>query len=114
MVSSRLSMNWRSASSILSTGAAVFRSRGSGYSRITSFVMGVMRAISCFWLKNVAKVPTLLNLMPVLAARKALAKGKNGRYVPVFGGRSAVYQSARHHKTGGRKGAKRMQGHQLI
>jgi hypothetical protein len=34
--------------------------------------MGVMRAISCFWLKNVAKVPPLLNLMPKLAARKAL------------------------------------------
>src|ERR1700739_3509751 len=31
--------------------------------------MGVMRAISCFWLKNVAKVPALLNLMPALAAR---------------------------------------------
>jgi hypothetical protein len=26
--------------------------------------MGVMRAISCFWLGNVAKVPPLLNLMP--------------------------------------------------
>src|SRR5471032_976838 len=98
-------MNWRSASSTAVTAAAVFRSLGSGYSRITSFVMGVMRGISCFWLKNVAKVPTLLNLMPVLAVRWALAKGKNGRYVPVFRAGSAVYQSARHHKTGGRKGA---------
>jgi hypothetical protein len=33
--------------------------------------MGVMRAISCFWLKNVAKVPALLNLMPVSAAASA-------------------------------------------
>ena len=50
------------------TAAAFFRSRGSGYSRIASFVMGVMRAISCFWLKNVAKVPALLNLMPAWPA----------------------------------------------
>jgi hypothetical protein len=53
-----------------------------------------MRAISCFWLKNVAKVPPLLNLTLALAARTALAKGKNGRYVSGLGDRSAVYQSA--------------------
>jgi hypothetical protein len=39
--------------------------------------MGVMRAISCFWLKNVAKVPPLLNLMPwrhALLALEQMAK----------------------------------------
>src|SRR3984957_500694 len=100
MVSSILLANCRTASSTSVTAAAVFRSLGSGYSRITSFVMEVMRAISCFWLKNVAKVPPLLNLMPVLAARTASVNGKNGRYVPVFDDGSAVYQSARHHKAG--------------
>ena len=60
--------------------------------------MGVMRAISCFWLKNVAKVPPLLNLMPALAARIASANGKNGRCVPSLSGRSAVYQSVCNHK----------------
>src|SRR5882672_6454083 len=113
MVSSMLSANCRSASSTAATGAAFFRNLGSGYSRITSFVMGVMRAISCFWLKNVAKVPPLLNLMPALAARAALAKGKNGRYVLSLGGRYQVYQSASEIKLKA-KGAKRMQGHQII
>src|SRR5882762_11116345 len=94
MVSSILSANCRTASSTAVTAAAFFLSRGSGYSRITSFVMGVMRAISCFWLKNVAKVPPLLNLTLALAARTASAKGKNGRYVSGHGDRSAVYQSA--------------------
>jgi hypothetical protein len=38
--------------------------------------MGVMRGMSCFWPRIVAKVPPLLNLTPttVLLARK----GKNG------------------------------------
>jgi hypothetical protein len=40
-----------------------------------------------FLAKNVAKVPPLLNLMPIWQrANKPLANGKNGRYVPVFGG----------------------------
>ena len=64
MVSSIPSTSWRTASSTTATGAAFLRRRGSGYSRIASFVMGVMRAISCFRPKNVAKVPPLLNLMP--------------------------------------------------
>src|SRR5271169_616868 len=59
--------------------------------------MGVMRAISCFWLRNVAKVPPLLNLMPCLAAEDA-AMGKNGRCVPVLSGRAEVYQSVCKHK----------------
>src|SRR5208283_4662868 len=100
MVSSRSSTSCRNASSTVETGSALVRSRGSGYSRITSFVMGVMRWISCFWPEIVAKVPPLLNLMPELAAHAALAIGKNGRHVPVLGGRSAVYQPPGHHKTG--------------
>src|SRR5882757_1680984 len=91
---------------------AVFLRRGSGYSRIASLVMGVMRAISCFWPKNVAKVPPLLNLMPIEAAKIALAHGKNGRYVPVFGGKPAVYQPACDHKLC--QGSERMQGHHLF
>src|SRR3984885_14420065 len=112
MVSSISSTNCRSASSTTVTGIACFRSLGSGYSRITSFVMGVMRAMSCFWLKNVAKVPALLNLMPVLAAApcwqtvkpggtsQSLATGEQ------YTSRSATISCG--------KGAKRMQGHQLI
>src|SRR6267154_2215089 len=113
MVSSRLSMNWRSASSTSPTGAAFLRSLGSGYSRITSFVMGVMRAISCFWLKNVAKVPPLLNLMPVLVARARPAKPQKRAIRLSLGGRPAVYQSASDIKLKA-TGAKRMQGHQII
>src|SRR3984885_11108476 len=112
MVSSISSINCRNASSTTVTAAACLRSLGSGYSRITSFVMGVMRAMSCFWLKNVAKVPALLNLMPVLAAApcwqtvkpggtsQSLATGEQ------YTSRSATISCG--------KGAKRMQGHQLI
>src|SRR6202453_4810755 len=63
MVSSRSSANCRTASSTTSMDFALVRRRGSGYSRIASFVMGVMRWISCFWLTIVAKVPPLLTLM---------------------------------------------------
>ena len=59
--------------------------------------MGVMRAISCFWLRNVAKVPPLLNLMPCLAT-SSKALGKTGRCVPVLSGRAEVYQSVCKHK----------------
>src|SRR5271155_4334380 len=63
MVSSRSSASCRTAASTTSMDFALVRRRGSGYSRIASFVMGVMRWISCFWPTIVAKVPPLLNLM---------------------------------------------------
>src|SRR5271155_5828322 len=70
MVSSRSPTRRCKDSSNTSTGTALVRRRGSGYSNIVSFVMGVMRWISCFRPKIVAKVPPLLNLMLVAAGRK--------------------------------------------
>src|ERR1700688_713202 len=113
MVSSRSSINCRSASSTTVTAAAFFRSLGSGYSRITSFVMGVMRAISCFWLKNVAKVPPLLNLMPCIGS--ACGVGKRQKWAMRLKTRrplSSIPVGQRIQAEA--KGAKRMQGHQII
>src|ERR1700694_5239724 len=113
MVSSMLSASCRTASSTAVTGAAFFLRRGSGYSRITSFVMGVMRAISCFWLKNVAKVPPLLNLTLELGSAHSVGKRqkwairlRSWRQV------GSIPVGQRHQAEA--KGAKRMQGHQII
>jgi LysM domain len=50
--------------------------------------------------------------MPIHAAQMVLLIGKNGRYVPVFGGNPAVYQPACDHKL--TQGSERMQGHHLF
>ena len=93
MVSSMSSTSRRTASSTPATGSALVRSRGSGYSRIASFVMGVMRWISCFWPTNIAKVPPLLNLMPIAEALEAPANGKTGRYVRSLWRQAGQYTS---------------------
>src|SRR3974390_3360117 len=113
MGSSMSSASCRSASSTAATGAAFFRSRGSGYSRIASFVMGVMRAISCFWLKNVAKVPALLNLMPALAnANRAGKRQKRAPRPSLWRQVSSISVGQRDQAQG--HGSERMQGHQLF
>src|ERR1700683_4599763 len=113
MVSSRSSASCRTASSTTSMDFALVRRRGSGYSKIASFVMGVMRWISCFWPKIVAKVPPLLNLMLVAGGAKRPESAKNGRHVPVLGARPAVYQPARQHRLR-TQGSERMQRQRSI